>query len=69
MMPEQTLTRIRQHLETLKLLGLKKVLDQELARASKEALAPTELVERLLSIEATARIERRIERKNQSPVF
>jgi DNA replication protein DnaC len=62
-MPEETLTKIRQHLETLKLLGIQKVLDRELTRASKEALAPTELVERLLSIEATARIERRIERR------
>ena len=62
-MPEQTLTKIRQHLETLKLLGIQKVLDQELSRASQQGLPPTELVERLLSIEATARIERRIERR------
>ena len=62
-MPEQTLTKIRQHLETLKLLGIQKVLDQELARASQQGLPPTELVERLFAIEATARIERRIERR------
>jgi DNA replication protein DnaC len=64
-MPEETLTRIKQYLETLKLLTLRKVLDRELARAAQEALAPTELVERLLSVEAQARIERRIERRIQ----
>jgi DNA replication protein DnaC len=62
-MPEETLTRIRQHLETLKLLGIQKVLDQELARAAQEGAAPTELFERLLAIEANARIERRMERR------
>jgi DNA replication protein DnaC len=62
-MPEEILTRIRQHLETLKLLGILKVLDQELARATEQALLPTQLLERLLSIEAHARIERRIERR------
>ncbi|MDO9349893.1 MAG: ATP-binding protein, partial [Deltaproteobacteria bacterium] len=62
-MTEETLTRIRQHIETLKLLGIQKVLDQELARAAQQALPPTELLERLLAIEANARIERRIERR------
>jgi DNA replication protein DnaC len=62
-MLEETLTKIRQHLETLKLLGIQKILDQELARAAQQALPPTELVERLLAIEAHARIERRIERR------
>ena len=62
-MTEQTLTRIRQHLETLKLLGIQKVLDQELARATQQGLPPTELLERILAIEANARIERRIERR------
>ena len=62
-MPEETLTRIRQHLETLKLLGIQKVLDQELAYATQQALPPTELLERILAIEANARIERRIERR------
>lgn len=51
-MPEETLTRIRQHLKTLKLLGIEKVLDQELACAAQQALPPTELLERLLAIEA-----------------
>ena len=62
-MPEETLIRIRQHLETLKLLGIQKVLDQELACAAQQALPPTEVLERLLAIEANARIERRIERR------
>jgi DNA replication protein DnaC len=62
-MSEQTLTRIRQHLETLKLLGIQKILDQELARAVQQTLPSTELLERLLAIEAHARIERRIERR------
>jgi len=62
-MPEETLTRIRQHLETLKLLGIQKALDQELAHAAQQALSPTEVVERLLAIEASARIQRRIERR------
>jgi DNA replication protein DnaC len=59
-MPEETLTKIRHHLETLKLLGIQKILDQELAYATQQALPPTELLERLLAIEANARIERRI---------
>ena len=62
-MTEETLTKIRCHLETLKLLGIQKVLDQELAYAAQQALPPTDLLERLLAIEANARIERRIERK------
>src|SRR4030065_2233377 len=62
-MTEETLTRIRQHLETLKLLGIQKVLDQELSYAAQQALPPTELFERLLAIEAKARIERRNEER------
>ena len=60
-MPEETLTKIRHHLETLKLLAIQKLLDQELAHAAQQALLPTEVLERLLAIEANARIERRIE--------
>jgi DNA replication protein DnaC len=44
-------------------MGIEKVLDQELAGAAPQALPPTELLERLLAIEANARIERRIERR------
>lgn len=50
-------------MKTLKLLGIHKVLDEELSHAARRALTPTELLERLLSIEANALIERRIERR------
>ena len=63
MKTEDTLTKIRQHLKTLKLPGIQKVLEKELAEAAQKALPPTELLERLLAIEANALIERRVERK------
>jgi DNA replication protein DnaC len=63
MKKEETITKIRSHLKTLKLLGIQKVLDQELSGAVQKALTPTELIERLLSIEANSQIQRRIERR------
>ena len=60
---EETITKIRSHLKTLKLSGIQKVLDQELSEAAQKALTPTELIERLLSIEANNLIQRRIERR------
>jgi DNA replication protein DnaC len=60
---EETLTKIRRHLKTLKLVGIQRVIDKELADAAQEALPPTELLERLLAVEANALIERRIERR------
>ncbi|MBI5233719.1 MAG: ATP-binding protein [Deltaproteobacteria bacterium] len=63
MKKEETLTRIRQHLKTLKLGGIQKVLELELSEAARKALPPTELLERLLAIEANGRLERRIERR------
>jgi DNA replication protein DnaC len=63
MKTEDTLTKIRQHLKTLKLPGIQKVLEKELTEAAQKALPPTELLERLLAIEANALIERRVERK------
>jgi DNA replication protein DnaC len=42
---------------------MEKALEKELSEAAKKALAPTDLLERLLSIEANALIERRIERR------
>lgn len=63
MKTEDTLTKIRQHLKTLKLPGIQKVIEKELAEAAQKALPPTELLERLLAIEANALIERRVERK------
>jgi DNA replication protein DnaC len=62
-LPEETLTRIREHLKTLKLVGMQKVLEKELSEAVKKGLAPTELLERLLAVEANALVERRIERR------
>ena len=62
-LPEETLTRIREHLKTLKLIGIQKVLEKELSEAAEKGLAPTELLERLLAVEANALIERRIERR------
>lgn len=44
---------------------MRKVLDLELAKAAKQPPTPTELLERLLAIEANALIERRIERRIQ----
>jgi len=61
--PDETLTRIRGHLKTLRLTAIEKALEKELSEAAKKALAPTDLLERLLSIEASALIERRMERR------
>jgi DNA replication protein DnaC len=61
--PEETLTRIRDHVKTLHLTAMEKALETELSEAAKKALAPTDLLERLLSIEADALIERRMERR------
>lgn len=44
-------------------MGIQRVLDQELSESAQKALTPTELLERLLSIEANSLIERRIERR------
>ena len=50
-------------MNTLKLVGIKKVLEKELSEAAEKALPPMELLERLLSFEANALIERRMERR------
>ena len=50
-------------MNTLKLVGIKKVLEKELSEAAEKALPPMELLERLLSVEANALIERRMERR------
>ena len=63
MKTEETLTKIKEHLKTLKLRGIQKVLERELAEAAQKALPPTELLERLLAVEANSLIERRIERR------
>jgi len=60
---QEITARIKQHLRTLKLTKIEKHLDEELAHASKEGVAPSDLLERLLALEANALIERRIERR------
>lgn len=55
--------RIQHSLRTLKLSTIATILDDELARAAQSATPPTELLERLLSAEADALIQRRIERR------
>jgi DNA replication protein DnaC len=61
--PQETLTRIRMHLKTLKLTRMERALDEELTRAVKESLPTSEALEHLLAIEANALIERRVERR------
>ncbi len=51
------------HLKILKLGRMMKALDEELARATKEASPPSELLERLLVLEVGELTERRIERR------
>jgi len=60
---EETLTKIRGHLKTLRLNSIEKALERELTEAAQKALPPTEVLERLLAIEANVLIERRIERR------
>ena len=50
-------------MKTLRLTAMEKALEKELSVAAKKAIAPTDLLERLLSIEANALTERRIERR------
>ena len=57
------LDNIRNHLKTLKLQEIGKHLDDHLLMAADGKLSPTEMLERLLDLEAAALIERRIERK------
>jgi len=61
--PSGSLERIRDSLKILKLNEIRKVLDDELARAAKESSPPTDLLERLFTLEANALIQRRIERR------
>jgi DNA replication protein DnaC len=58
-----SLARIK---NSLKILGLKEIsrgLDHELAHAAKVGCPPTDLLERLFSLEADARLQRRVERR------
>ena len=58
-----TTARIKGYLQKLKLNRMAGVLDEELAKASSEATPCTELLERLLAMEADALTERQIERR------
>ena len=62
-MSNDTLDNIRNHLKTLRLKRINDVLDQELAAAQKQNRSTTQVLERLLEIEAVSLIERRIERR------
>lgn len=59
----QTVQKIKTHLETLRLRGILNALDQELTEAAKNQTPATEILERLLSIEAQGIIDRGIERR------
>lgn len=61
----ETLTKIRSHLEILRLKGMQQALDAELSWASQHKVPPSDLLERLLACEAQALIDRRIERRLQ----
>jgi DNA replication protein DnaC len=62
-MPPDTLSRIRNSLKILRLNEIARVLDDELARAAQDSSPPTDLLERLLTLQANALIQRRIERR------
>ena len=62
-LPTESMDRIQTSLKTLKLKTMAAILDDELARAIKRASPPTELLERLLTMEADALVQRRIERR------
>lgn len=62
-MTTDQLDRIRKTLNVLKLKTIAEVLDHELARAAQESTPVTELLERLLTQEADALIQRRVERR------
>jgi len=62
-MPDDAMDNIRKYLRTLKLNRMEKALDETLALAAKQNLAPAAVLERLLEIEAVSLVERRIERR------
>lgn len=57
------LKKIREHLKTLKLYRMEKELDTQLTAAERENLPTAKVLERLLSMEASSMLERRIERR------
>ena len=63
MTQDQTLNQIRAYLSTLKLRKMEKALDEVLSHGARENLPVSQIIERLLAVEADALIERRIERR------
>jgi hypothetical protein len=57
--PSDSLSRIRDSLKILKLNEINRVLDDELAQSVQESSPPTDLLERLFTLEANALIQRR----------
>lgn len=58
-----TISRLRNHMEFLKLYRMRDALDTELAEAEKQNLSAAAVMERLFSTEAAALTERRIDRR------
>jgi DNA replication protein DnaC len=61
--PSHSLARIKNSLKILGLNEISRALDHELAQAAKSASSPSELLDRLFTLEADARLQRRIERR------
>lgn len=61
--PENNLARIRENLRALRLVQIENRLDEELTRALTEKTPPTEFLDRLLNIEVSCLLERRIARR------
>jgi len=59
----ESLSKIRGYLKTMRLVRMEEFLEEELIRAAKENLPPSQVLERLLALEADALVERRIERR------
>jgi DNA replication protein DnaC len=60
---DDTLARLRRHLEVLNLTHTLGAVDDHLAWAARDKPAPVSLLERVLGAEAAAKLERRIERR------
>jgi DNA replication protein DnaC len=58
-----SVSRIKESLKTLRLNEIATALDDELARAAQKSSPPTDLLERLFTLQANALIQRRIERR------
>lgn len=62
-MTQDSMAIIRNYMKTLKLNRMEAALDTEMAKAAKEKLPFSSLLERLLAIEAQSMTDRRIERR------